>query len=867
MARAVDGPASPLFSTVPLEGNTTFKKLASNKKFSQTLQDHAGEAPTGECVCFGLPFTVQKPLLLAEEPVTIELGKLEARWLVFMHTADEAPLDWNKDGFVSPTRGWGRLNEHVADYVLVYADGTEARESILRRHHLGMIQRGWGENCFQAVAHRKPLSLRPPHEQAGGTLEESNAIIWGQSQTRVRVPDLLPWINWLWAWENPQPGKKIAAVRFEPVQGTVIVSGLCAGNGEANPLRWGTRKKALLKLPKGASFTGGTDRKGQWADLSIDLGQVISVVQQSQYPKAGWGQSYNNQLPKLASDKVLVEYAAAPDASFHLKGGQTISVARVESSKTSTPLTPVAPATQRVTLRVVEKNSRMPVPVKLHVHGEAGEYLAPVDRHRIPNPAWFEDYSVDFLNQDRHLCTYIPGETTLDLPLGKVYLEISKGFEIKPVRKTYKIGPGTRKIELVIDSVLPWREKNWVTADTHVHFLSPSSAQLEGAAEGVNVINLLASQWGELMTNVGDFDGKTTFGSKEAGGDGEWLVRVGTENRQHVLGHLSLLGYEGNIIAPMCSGGPDESALGDPVGVLMTEWARQCRAQNGLVVIPHFPNPRAENAALLVNGDADAIEMCSWGNLYGGIDPYSLSDWYRYLNCGYFTPAVAGTDKMSANTPVGAIRTYAKIAKDRAFTYENWKDAVRGGHTFVSYGPLLEFAVDGKPAGTRIKMKRTGGAVDVTWEAASVTIPMSRVDLIVNGAIRESQTVMKWKAEGHWTVKIDRSSWLALLVRGHYADKPEIIAAHSSPVVVDVEASPFYAAADAETILEQIEGALAYLDTTGTKADDRTYKRMRRILTGAHRTLHNRMHQLGHDHAHTAGHAHAEHQQTKKRRK
>ena len=867
MAKAVDGPASPLFSAVSLEGNTTFRKLSSNKRLSQTLRDHAGEAPTGECVCFGLPFSVQKPLLLADEPVTIKLGKLDARWFVFMHTADEAPLDWNKDGFVSPTHGWGRLGEHVADYVLVYTDGTEARESILRRHHLGMIQRCWGENCFQAVAHRKPLTLRPPHEQAGGTLEESNAIIWGQSQTRGRVPDLLPWINWLWAWENPQPGKKIAAVRLEPVQGAVIVSGLCVGSGEANPLRWGTRKKALLKLPKETSFTGGTDRKGQWADLAIDLGQVISVVKQPQYPKTGWGQSYNNQLPKLSGDKVLVEYAAAPDARFHLEGGKMLPVARVESSKTSAPLTPVAPATQRVTLRVVEKDSRMPVPVKLHVHGEAGEYLAPVDRHRIPNPAWFEDYSVDFLNQDMHLCTYISGETTLDLPLGKVYLEVSKGFEIKPVRKTYKIGPGTKKIELVIDSVLPWREKNWVTADTHVHFLSPSSAQLEGAAEGVNVINLLASQWGELMTNVGDFDGKTTYGSKEAGGDGEWLVRVGTENRQHVLGHLSLLGYEGNIIAPMCSGGPDESALGDPVGVLMTEWARRCRNQKGLVVIPHFPNPRAENAALLVNGDADAIEMCSWGNLYGGIDPYSLSDWYRYLNCGYFTPAVAGTDKMSANTPVGAIRTYARIARNRAFTYENWKDAVRGGHTFVSYGPLLEFAVDGKPAGARIAMKRTGGAVDVTWEAASVTMPMSRVDLIVNGAIRESQTVKKWKAEGHWTVNVDRSSWLALLVRGHYADKPEIIAAHSSPVVVDVEASPFYAAADAETILEQIEGALAFLDTTGTKADDRTYKRMRRILTGAHRALHNRMHQLGHDHAHTAGHTHAEHRHMKKRRK
>ena len=95
-----------------------------------------------------------------------------------------------------------------------------------------------------------------------------------------------------------------------------------------------------------------------------------------------------------------------------------------------------------------------------------------------------------------------------------------------------------------------------MTADTHVHFLSPATALLEGAAEGVNVINLLASQWGELVTNAGDFDGRTTWGSQEAGGDGEYLVRVGTENRQHVLGHISLLGYDGPMITPLTTAGP-----------------------------------------------------------------------------------------------------------------------------------------------------------------------------------------------------------------------------------------------------------------------------------------------------------------------
>ena len=108
-------------------------------------------------------------------------------------------------------------------------------------------------------------------------------------------------------------------------------------------------------------------------------------------------------------------------------------------------------------------------------------------------------------------------------------------------------------------------------------------------------------------------------------------------------------------------------------------------------------------------------------------------------------------------------------------------------------------------------------------------------------------------------MKVDKCTWLALLVRGHYAGKPEIIAAHSSPVMIDVAGTEFYSAADAMTILDQIEGALAYLDTVGTRAETKTYKRMRMVLTSAHRKLHNRMHHAGVYHGHSPTTDHPEH--------
>ena len=58
------------------------------------------------------------------------------------------------------------------------------------------------------------------------------------------------------------------------------------------------------------------------------------------------------------------------------------------------------------------------------------------------------------------------------------------------------------------------------------------------------------------------------------------------------------------------------------------------------------------------------------------------------------------------------------------------------------------------------------------------------------------------------------------------------------------------AAVDAVTILEQIEGAMKHIESVGTRADEKSYKRMRLMLESAYRSVHNRMHQMGHYHDH-----------------
>ncbi len=438
-------------------------------------------------------------------------------------------------------------------------------------------------------------------------------------------------------------------------------------------------------------------------------------------------------------------------------------------------------------------------------------------------------------------------------------MEIARGYEVRPLRTRVTVAPDTDELTFELDRVLRWRERGWVTADTHVHFLSPQTALLEGAAEGVNVVNLLASQWGEMFSNVGDFDGATTLGAGDFGGSGEFLVRVGTENRMQVLGHISLLGYSGPMIHPLCSGGPSESAIGDPQEVTMADWATRCIEQGGVVVMPHGPNPQCERAADIVLGVVDAMEMMTFNPCEGQLNPYGIADWYRYLNLGYRLPVVGGSDKMAAASQLGGVRTYTQL-DEREFTYDNWMAALKAGDTFVTVGPLAEITVEGASPGGIVDLPSGGGSVAVEWRVESVAVPIATVELICGGLIvEEADAGGQLAASGSATVRVDGSTWIALRVRGSYRGQPADIAAHTSAVQVRVDGARPFSAHDAGLILDQIEGAMAYVDTIAPRPDAERYRQLRATLEGAWNRLHQTMHRHGVFHDHVPLHDHAEH--------
>jgi hypothetical protein len=139
-----DGPASSLFVPLPLKGNVALARLAE-MGVSGDMAAALDHAPSGDCVAWGIPFQVGDVVLVAGESVAVDWTPRLAQWLVFMHTSDVRPVEPGPGGFFSPMRGEGQLAEHAADYVICYADGSQERVAIRRRHELGAFRRRWGE--------------------------------------------------------------------------------------------------------------------------------------------------------------------------------------------------------------------------------------------------------------------------------------------------------------------------------------------------------------------------------------------------------------------------------------------------------------------------------------------------------------------------------------------------------------------------------------------------------------------------------------------------------------------------------------------------------------------------------------------------
>lgn len=794
--------------------------------------------PAGQQTFWGIPFdlgpTEGKCWLVLDrgsEAVTLRLSGA-ATYLVIAHFCDEShdpegqaqPADYAVGDITRP-------GEHLADYILAYADGSEYRQIIRNRFEVSEAVVYWGQRAFAARPHveDEPCDWRGPYP----------ARRWGWYQTGIDPGPYWEGLQyWIYALENPHPDRELVAIRLEPTGADrLAVAGITLYHGQEHPLRHHRLESLQVTLPDPA-LPGDVE-------TSVDLGSIARRYAVPAFdpgswledqPK-GWGEEV---APLQPTSRLLLDVTASPDATLRVDDHQVdlrpaYEDGQGQSADGRVRVEVLTPHKTWVHVIVEDESTGRPTPARVHFRARDGRYLPPYGHRHEVNDNWFEDYGGD-LKLGSTQYAYVDGRFQIELPVGEVYVEIAKGFEYQPVRRRLVIKPGQRELTLRIHRAFDWRCQGWVTADTHVHFLSPQTAWLEAQAEGVNLVNLLASQWGDLFTNVADITGDLSGVSRD-----DTLIWVGTENRQHMLGHMSLLGTKGEPVFPMCAGGPEESYLGDPTWTSLAEWADLCREREGLVVIPHFPNPYCEVAADIVLGKVDAAEIRYFTP---ALDSFNVREWYRFLNCGYRVAAVGGTDKMSAGMPVGGVRTYAHL-RDEEFTFANWARAVRAGRTFTTSGPLIGLLVEGCAPGDEIRLPAGGGTLEVEAWVQSVQ-PFHELQIVVNGQIMARQETEEGTLQTRLRskVRLEGSAWIAARCVSRlkvWHVRPVHIAAHTSPVYVCCGDAELFSPSDATYMLTLIDGGLTWLDTLSIPASPERYARIRGVFETAHANLSQRL--------------------------
>jgi hypothetical protein len=476
---------------------------------------------------------------------------------------------------------------------------------------------------------------------------------------------------------------------------------------------------------------------------------------------------------------------------------------------------------QRARLRVsvVDADTGQELATRVHFRGPSGEYLPPIGHSPEVNVNWCQDIGGD-LRLGATNYAYVPGRFEVELPVGTVYAEAVHGFEYTPLREALTIAPGQSELRLPMRRWVDMRRRGFRSGDVHVHFLDPTTATLEAAAEDLSVTELLAIQQGRLHEGIVHGIGREAPGSTH-----EHVIRIDSENRHHMLGHIFLLGLTEPVL-PLSSGGTSEDELGGWDEVAMADWCDRCRAQGGLVVTQFTPTPHAEVVADIVLGKIDATEV-RWFDFFPpsqpgghwGDTPFAfpgVAQWYRYLNCGYRVPAVGGTDKMTNAIAIGALRTYVRLDDGEEFSYAAWNRAIKRGRTFVSCGPLVEIEVEGREPGDEIALPKGGGRLSVRTIARSAQ-RFERIEIVVNGLVvaRGDADASGLSAELSASIEVTESSWIAARCSGRdklWTTSPIDVGAHTSPVWVVVDGRRQSLTRDASQLLTLIEGGLAYLD-------------------------------------------------------
>jgi TolB protein len=458
----------------------------------------------------------------------------------------------------------------------------------------------------------------------------------------------------------------------------------------------------------------------------------------------------------------------------------------------------------RMTITVLDSSGK-PTPARISVTGEDSRSYAPDD-------AWMHAED-NFVRAERSFESHYfhsNGKSELAVPLGRVQIEVTKGFEYSVAEQTVTCTPDARVIIRLKPLQIPRVPNTQLAgADLHVHMNyggayrnTPAHLVADAAAENLFLVaNLIVNK----ERRIPDIDYFRTA-PDPASTPQTWLLH-GQEFHTPAWGHLSLLNLTRNLLLPdYAAYGNTAAASLFPTNAVVEDLAHQ---QHALVGYAHpfdidedpatdptltHAEPLDEALGLPVDaalGKVDYIEALGFSDHRD-----TAAVWYRLLNCGFHLPAAAGSDTManyaSLRGPVGLTRVYASIPEN-ASSPQPLLSALKQGRTFATNGPLLGFTLGGKNLGDELTFAAGTHNIALTAWLRSF-VPVDHLELVCSGKIVRELKLNpdRQSADIRETVPISETGWCLLRAS---SDKPEhpvlddYVYATTSPIYIHVAGS------------------------------------------------------------------------------
>ena len=398
-----------------------------------------------------------------------------------------------------------------------------------------------------------------------------------------------------------------------------------------------------------------------------------------------------------------------------------------------------------VRIQVNDEDQRQ-LPCRIHLRDSGGN---PVRAEKLP--FW----------RDHFVCD---GRVDLTLPGGNYHIEIERGPEYARQVKDLTISGKKREVfEFKLPRLTHLREAGWYSGDMHVH-RPVDEVPLLMKAEDLDFAPTIT--WWNARNPWTDHPVPSDV-ERTVDGKRIYTVMAGEDEREG--GALLFFGLE------------------KPIDI--TSESREFPSPMKFVNAAHVQNPHVwidiekpfwwDVATWLASGQMDSIglannHMCrsqmyeneAWGRPRDvnrlpnprGNGMWTQEIYYHILNSGIRISPSAGSASGVLPNPVGYNRIYAHL--DGPLTSQSWFEAVRGGRTFVTNGPLLVVRANSELPGTAFKLNDSG-KLDIEFSVAlSSNDIVPKLEVISQGkVIKEVECSREPSQDFTFAISIDQPGW------------------------------------------------------------------------------------------------------------